>query len=1189
MEFQILRLIEKGILGLGKHFGLLGLQQGVLSSFEASQKVQVLTGSEAVNQLCITGLLTHLVKQHRSGVKACALVVLPTTKDIGHWFEVLSANISELDRVKLHQFVPYSMWGNDRFINHSVLIRRRLSALADLVKIENFNVIVTSLQAMGQRTISLDTFTSQCLKLIVEQEYDFDLILNSLEVSGYQKVHRIEEAGYYAVRGGVVDIFPINSSSPVRLEFLGDELASIRKFSLSNQRSENDLSQVEVYPCQEALLFPDKVKSFAQLLHEELLAQKCKAEDRSGMVENLSKGLRFNLFELFAPLFRQQEASIFDYIGPDSHFIFPLNYQKCIDAYKESLESLSVGYEQDSKAQRPTLNPNKHFLGETLFDKLKGSTFTWIEFGKLLFESGYDEHTLQISSLTLPPLLPDSPKYERWIPVWKNIAQKGGKLVVVGESRHEAAIFDDIISRNQWDKPQKSSLDKVLDFTMQGSSFVTEVNGKISHWYWDEESLMLFLPRTELFLPAKKRRRAASKQLQQYLSSFKDLKVGDLVVHAQHGIASYQGMRQIQVGGAHNDFLDLEYFGGDKVYLPVDRISLLQRYFGSEQGKKAPLDRLGGGAWSKRKSKVAQAVKDIAEDLLRIGAQRALKKGFSYEQPNELFEKFVADFPFDETEDQLKAWDDIDADLCSSKTMDRVIVGDVGFGKTEIAMRTAMRAVLAGFQVLVLVPTTVLCYQHAQTFKERLSKYGVEVESINRFHKPGKQKEVLQKLSKGICDVLVGTHRILSKDCRPKNLGLVIIDEEHRFGVGHKEALKELKNNTDILVLTATPIPRTLHMAMIGIRDISMIATPPHDRLPVKTLVAKFDEQLIEDAISYELSRGGQVFYLQNRVEGIEETVKFLNKLVPRARIDFAHGQMNQSQLEDRILAFLEQKLDVLVCTTIIESGIDMPNVNTLLVNRSESFGLAQLYQLRGRVGRSSVQAYAYFLINSTHGARDGLKRLEVLQAHQELGAGFHIASYDLELRGAGNLIGGEQSGHVNSIGLEMYTSMLNQSIEKLAGKVELEVIDPELKLASGAHIPAEYMEHEADRLATYKQIFSCDQEEDIYELAGSVKDRFGPLPLPLSELFVIASVKIYLKKLRASRLTERGEGIWSIQFSQLSEAQIAKLLHAVSEEQQTLSLDSDFSLKVKLNAKKPISLGSLLEWLKSFSAKIVS
>ncbi|NRA44480.1 MAG: transcription-repair coupling factor [Oligoflexales bacterium] len=1173
---------------MGNYIGLKGLQEGILNSFKHGQKAQVITGSEAANQLSITSLLAHLSTQYQHDSKNCAVIILPNTKDMGHWFELLNANLGELPGTKVHQFVPYSMWGNDRFINHSVLIKRRLAALADLVEGEHFCVIVTSLQAMAQRTISLEAFKEQKLPFKTDEEYDLEDTLSLLETIGYQKVHRIEEAGYYALRGGVLDVFPINLPKPIRLEFLGDNLLSIREFSLENQRSEQSVDAVVVYPCQEALLFPDKVKSYAQALHEELLAQKCKPADRTGMVETLSKGLRFNLFELFAPLFRLGEASIFDYLEPDSCLIFPNNFQSCLDSYEESLESLVAGYEQDISAQRATLSPEKHFLGGALPDAVKSLQALWLEFSKLTPEQGFEEHALQASSLSLPPLLPNTPKYERWLPVWKDLAEQGGQVIVLGEGAHDASIFEDLLTRHDMGKPEKSSLPSLLNKGEHGPSLVKESRGHISSWFWDEESLVLFIPRQELFAAAKKKRRAASKELQQYLSSFKDLKVGDLVVHAQHGIASYQGMRQIQVGGASNDFLDLEYHGGDKVYLPVDRISLLQRYYGSEQGKKAALDRLGGGAWAKRKSKVSQAIKDIAEDLLRIQAQRALKKGFRYDRANELFEKFIDDFPYDETEDQIKAWDDIDADLSSSKAMDRVIVGDVGFGKTEIAMRAAMRAVLAGFQVLVLVPTTVLCYQHAQTFKERLSKYGVEVASINRFLKASQQKEVLQRLSKGTCDVLVGTHRILSKDCRAKNLGLVIIDEEHRFGVSHKEALKELKSNADILVLTATPIPRTLHMAMIGIRDISMIATPPHDRLPVKTLVSKFDDQLIEDAITYELSRGGQVFFLQNRVEGIEETVSFLKKLVPRARVDFAHGQMNQVQLENRLLSFLEQKLDVLVCTTIIESGIDMPNVNTMIVNRSESFGLAQLYQLRGRVGRSSVQAYAYFLVNSQTGSKDGLKRLEVLQAHQELGAGFHIASYDLELRGAGNLVGGEQSGHVNSIGLEMYTEMLNRCIEKLAGKETMDVVDPELKLSSGAHIPAEYMELETDRLSTYKQIFSCDQEEDIYELANSVKDRYGPLPTALSELFVIASIKIYLKKMRASRLIEQGKGLWLISFSQLTEAHIAGLLTQVGKNQKTLSLSSDFTLKVKLvKNEEALGLGGFLEWLKGFKTQL--
>jgi transcription-repair coupling factor (superfamily II helicase) len=596
--------------------------------------------------------------------------------------------------------------------------------------------------------------------------------------------------------------------------------------------------------------------------------------------------------------------------------------------------------------------------------------------------------------------------------------------------------------------------------------------------------------------------------------------------------------------------------------MPVDRLNLLQRYSSGGEGGRGLVDKLGGQVWEKRKSRIKSEIKDMAEQLLKVQAARELADAHRYNPPGDEYFKLEAEFPFEETEDQQKAIDDVFADLVGEKPMDRLICGDVGFGKTEVALRAAMRAVLEGDQVLVLVPTTVLCYQHYRTFMDRLSRHGVRVGQVNRFVDGKTTKANLDALARGDLDILVGTHRLLSKDIKPKRLGLLVIDEEQRFGVGHKEKLKELRANAHVMTLTATPIPRTLHMSMLGLRDISIIATPPQERLSVKTYIARFDESLIREAILNEVARGGQVFFLHNRVEDIEEMRLFIKSLVPGIDVRTAHGQMREHQLEEVIIDFMEQKFPVLVCTTIIESGIDMPNVNTLIVNRAENFGLAQLYQIRGRVGRSSMQAYAYFLTAAEDTLTDeSKKRLEVLSAHQELGAGFQIASHDLEIRGAGNLLGGEQSGKISEIGLEMYTDMLEAAIAELRGQKVIEKIDTEIKLPVTAMIPGTYIEPENLRLQLYKSIFSATDEEELVRLKRETIDRFGAMPDPLTRLFKVATLKRGLSQAKMTSLAIGGRNFYELKFGSLNEGQIDTILDAVRNHPDKYRLTPDGKL----------------------------
>jgi transcription-repair coupling factor (superfamily II helicase) len=586
------------------------------------------------------------------------------------------------------------------------------------------------------------------------------------------------------------------------------------------------------------------------------------------------------------------------------------------------------------------------------------------------------------------------------------------------------------------------------------------------------------------------------------------------MVHLDFGVGIYRGLEHIAIGGVEGDLLLLEYAGGDKLYLPVDRLALVQRYVGAE-GLEPRVDRLGGAAWDRAKAKAREAVAEMAEELLQIYAARAVEKGFAFSPPDSLYKEFEASFAWEETPDQLSAIEDVIRDMASPRPMDRLVCGDVGYGKTEVAIRGAFKAVMDGKQVAILVPTTILAQQHYESFKKRFQDYPVTVEMLSRFRTVKEQKAILADAAAGTVDIIIGTHRLLQKDIKFKDLGLLIIDEEQRFGVTHKEQLKKMRATVDIMTLTATPIPRTLYMSMMGIRDLSIIDTPPVDRLAIKTFVARADDELIREAVMRELRRGGQIFFVHNRVQSIGAVAEHLAKVVPEAKIAIAHGQMHERELEKIMLGFMHGESNLLLCTTIIESGLDIPNANTLIVNRADNFGLAQLYQLRGRVGRSKVRAFAYFLLPPEGPiAPDARERLKILQDISELGAGFRIATHDLEIRGAGDILGAKQSGQIAAVGFELFTELLEETINKLKGEEQVERVEPEIKLRIPAFIPEDYLKDTNQRLVIYKKLTQATSEEDIADISEELNDRFGKPPLAAEYLMSVMQLRINFKKL---------------------------------------------------------------------------
>ncbi len=650
----------------------------------------------------------------------------------------------------------------------------------------------------------------------------------------------------------------------------------------------------------------------------------------------------------------------------------------------------------------------------------------------------------------------------------------------------------------------------------------------------------------EIFGVRERRRSRTGWRDGQKLDGIAQLAPGDFLVHVDHGIGIYRGLKELSAGGTQSELLAIEYLGGDKLFLPVDRLASIQRY-GAADGVQPRIDKLGGETWQKTKGKVKSSLRDMAGELLALHAARELAPGYGFSERDAALEEFEAAFAYEETPDQMAAIDDVLTDMHEPKPMDRLVCGDVGYGKTEVAIRAAFRAAQDGKQVVVLTPTTVLCQQHFENFEKRFAPYPIRVDMLSRFCSPKESKATLEGLATGQVDVVIATHRILQKNIQFKDLGLLVVDEEQRFGVAHKERIKKLKKTVDVLTLTATPIPRTLQMAFTGIRDLSVIETPPVDRLAIRTQVCRFDEGLIREAILREMRRGGQVFFLHNRVRSIEAMSETLRKAVPEARVMVAHGQMKERQLEDRIHAFLRHEADVLLCTTIIESGIDMPNVNTILVHRADALGLAQLYQLRGRVGRSSRRAYAYLLVPTQVGSLspDAQKRLEAIQDLSELGAGFRLANLDLEIRGAGDLLGSEQSGNLRSVGYETYMEMLEQTIDELRGQAHEDWIDPEIKLPVVGRLPDDYVADVSQRLVLYKRLSSARDENEVVQIRDELMDRYGRLPSEAENLVEVIRLKIAARRLGIVRIEiSRGELVLQVApKSQIDPDRLVRLL----------------------------------------------
>ncbi|RMH30909.1 MAG: transcription-repair coupling factor [Nitrospirae bacterium] len=950
-------------------------------------------------------------------------------------------------------------------------------------------VVVASVEAALQKLPPPSTFADACRVLKPGMTIEREAFVSFLLQLGYERRSIVEIPGEFSVRGGIMDLFSTAYPAPLRLEFLGDTIESIRCFDPDTQES----------TCrqQDAWILPVGDLSIHSAIESE--CQEPKAHSSTAPAAS---------------------ACLTDYIsGPGRVVLYqPMGLREASErVWNDLLEQWNRQLTTQPNADIPAPDHQMWF-----WDELEARLQSW---PLLSVEAVAPTDIEQSRTVRLPSQSPGSFGLGlRGKPLAETLAQ-------INLLRHEGAVF--LIARSQgqvqrliallsehgfpaapWEPAWSTteSVDQRLPFFC--------VQGDLSRGFLSREGRIAFLTEEELFGKAPTHRPPPKTCAAKFFSSLEDLSIGDFVVHVHHGIARYQGLRRLSIQGCESDYLLLQFAGSDTLYVPLDRINDVQRYRGADQH--APkLDRLGGTSWARTKAKVKKGIVDMTQELLSLYANREVVRRAEYHHDRMLTHEFEAAFEYEETPDQLKAIEDIRRDMESPKPMDRLICGDVGYGKTEVAMRAAFKAVQNNRQVAVLVPTTLLAHQHFETFSLRFAPFPVKIGMLSRFQSPAEIKSILKELAAGTMDIVIGTHRLLQKDVAFKNLGLVIIDEEQWFGVRHKERLKQLRTQVDVLTLTATPIPRTLQMAFSGVRDLSVIESPPPGRLAIRTRVLRFDPAVVRDAILHEMKRGGQVYYVHNRVQTMEQTGAWLRDLVPEARILMAHGQMDSKLLESVMLKFFHREADVLIASAIIQSGLDIPNANTILIERADLFGLAQLYQLRGRVGRSGQQAFAYlFISNEETLTTEAQKRLAAMEEFAELGSGFRIAAADLEIRGAGNLLGKEQSGNIAAVGLDLYLQMVEQAVQELQGRVVEEPWEPTLHLNVSAYIPEDYVDDAHQRLGLYKRLSNCEQIGDLAILHGEIHDRYGPLPEPVERLCEVMHIKLLAKRLRLESVT---------------------------------------------------------------------
>jgi len=1082
---------------------------------------------------------------------------------------------SAVVRLPADEVLPYEGLTPDRMV-----AQQRLAALFRLDLGER-PVVVCSVQSLARRVLPRSTLDRRSLQLSPDATQDRDELARKLTAAGYARVPVVEDPGTYAVRGGVFDVWSPLDAQPARLEFFGDTIEKIRAFDPQTQRTIRELDELSLCPAREIVLDDEGRKAAIATVRAAADAVETPSRQLRELIDDLS-GLSQD-DELFASgltailpgFFPGGLSPLTEYLPKDAIWVLddPLELERQWGDLWTALENAFAAARSKGELALP---PDQHFLHERDVRPVLDSAPV-LELAGLTLGTETAVGTAEVD-------FDLQPTTDLRAEIQSHHGEDGALSPLVRrlESLRERGIAAVVAchSSAQAERTRRLLLDRKLMaqiVPLRDAAFSPNVHahlvvGEISVGFVDPHDRLAVFSDEDIFGPRAQARKTARRPrtFGADAADFRDLKENDLVVHVDHGIARYGGLTRLSVRGFAADFILLQFAGKDKLYLPVGRLRQIQKYAGGDP-EKVKLDSLQSQSFEKRKARVKEELLKMAAELLDIYAARAAHQGYAYSPPDSMYRQFEADFEFEETPDQERAILEVLNDMQDKKPMDRLVCGDVGYGKTEVALRAAFKAVEDKKQVALLVPTTVLAAQHFRTFTRRFADYPVTVEMISRLRDEKQIREVLQRAREGKVDVLIGTHRLLSPDVSFKDLGLVVVDEEQRFGVKHKEQLKKLRKLVDVLTLTATPIPRTLHMSMMGVRDLSIIGTPPVDRRAIRTFVSKFDGATIKEAIERELARGGQIFFLHNRIETISGVLEYLTRLVPQAKIAVAHGQMPESKLERVMTEFIDKQHDVLLCTAIIESGLDIPSANTILVDRADHFGLSQLYQIRGRVGRSRERAYAYLFIPARRKiTRDAQKRLQVLQQFTELGAGFQIASHDLEIRGAGNLLGPDQSGNIASVGFDLYTQLMEEAVASLKGEEVRQDFEPDVELPVPALIPEDYVPDVQQRLSFYKLLASAATEEALYDAKGELRDQCGEPPPEVDALVEVMSIKNELRALRLRGL-KSGPGRLVAQLGPDADLDPVRLAQLVAKGKGRYRLTPGMELVATVDPKAPV------------------
>ncbi len=1038
------------------------------------------------------------------------------------------------------------------------IISERLKTLA-LLPDTRSGALIVSVTTLMHRLAPREHVLAHSFAISVGSTLNLELSRLKLEAVGYQCVSQVYQHAEFAVRGSILDLFPMGSKQPFRIELFDDEVESIRSFDPDTQMSKEKIAKIELFPAREFPFTDAAIKHFRQAFREQFP----ESSPKNPLYVDVSKQIAPAGIEYYLPLFVDHTESLFAYLPKTALFVLPADFAATAQRFCNETEERFQQRKYD--IDRPLLAPDRLFLTTTELEQLTRS------FKRIILDN-QSESSHSFSCLSLPELHIDNRLKEPAQHLRQFIETFAGKILFVAET---AGHREGLIDRLKICKLPVKPIQNWTEF-LQSSQSPCILAAPLDQGLRLDNPALAIIPENllsgEKVQQRRRQRKSAARELENVFNNLNELSIGSPVVHQEHGVGRYLGLQTLTVGGIENEFLMLEYANHDKLYVPVSSLHLIGRYSGIS-AESAPLHRLGTDHWSKAKKKAMERARDVAAELLDIHAKRAARHGFAFQIDNTDYAAFAAAFPFEETPDQYSAIAAIISDMQSTQPMDRVVCGDVGFGKTEVAMRATFIAVQSGKQVAVLVPTTLLAQQHYQNFRDRFADWPIRVEVMSRFVSPKQQKAITEDLAAGKVDVVIGTHKLLSKDMQYQSLGLVIIDEEHRFGVTQKEYFKKLRYELDMLTLTATPIPRTLNMAMSGLRDISIIATPPPNRHAIKTFISEWIESQIQEACQREIKRGGQVFFLHNDVKTMDKMSRELQVLVPEARIRFAHGQMAERELEQIMLDFYHQRFNILVSTTIIESGIDIPSANTIIINRADKLGLAQLHQLRGRVGRSHHRAYAYCIVPpKALMTGDAIKRLEAFETSGELGAGFMLSSHDMEIRGAGELLGDEQSGQIQEIGFTLYTELLERAVNALKSGKQPELdapleTGPEVDLQTAALIPESYLPDIHARLVLYKRISSAETAEDLRLLKIEMIDRFGLLPDQVKALFSVTELKQQAEHLGIRKLEAHSAG-GRIVFSATPQIDAGELIKMIQTQPQAYKFDGADKLRFTYTCK---------------------